>query len=93
MEQLKTVSQKENSFQLIDNDFKEMSAKLEHDKKNDLMKEKESIKSILEQEICAHYYMNSGRIEATIKEDKEVAAAIDLLKNELKVKEILSAKK
>jgi carboxyl-terminal processing protease len=85
MEQLKTLSQKENSFQLIDNDFKEMSAKLEHDKKNNLMKEKESIKPILEQEICAHYYMNSGRIEATIKEDKEVAAAIDLLKNELKV--------
>jgi carboxyl-terminal processing protease len=93
MEELKTISEKESSFQLIDKDYKEMTAKLEHDKKNDLMKDKESIKSILEQEISAHYYMNSGRIETTIRDDKEVAAAIDILKDKIKVKELLSAKK
>jgi carboxyl-terminal processing protease len=93
MEELKTISEKESSFQLIDKDYMEMTAKLEHDKKNDLMKDKESIKSILEQEISAHYYMNSGRIETTIRDDKEVAAAIDILKDKIKVKELLSAKK
>ena len=58
-----------------------------------LMKEKKVLKEMLEQEIASHYYLNSGRIEATIKTDPEVLKSIELLKDKSKLQDLLQVKK
>ena len=63
-----------------------------HDKANDLQKEKPQIKSILEEEIASRYYLNSGRIQASFKNDIEVKKAIEVLNDGDKIKQILAKK-
>ncbi len=93
IDELKKVSEKEKMYEPIKNELKEMNDKLVHDKKNDLNKDKDLIKRLLEQEICAQYFLNQGRIESTIQSDKEVSTAIELLKNKKRVQGILTVKK
>ena len=61
-------------------------------KNNDLKKSKEDIKQILTMEIMSRYYYQQGRIKASIKFDKEVEKAIEILQNIEKYNNILSKK-
>ena len=60
-----------------------------HDKKQDLYKEKQQIKSILEEEIASRYTLNAGRLEASFKNDEEIKKAIEVLNDTDKLKSIL----
>jgi carboxyl-terminal processing protease len=93
LEDLKTTAEKEKTFDNFKADYDQMKQKLEHDKKQDLMKEKKTLKEMLEQEIASQYYLNTGRIESTIKTDPEVLKAIEVLKDKSKLQDILQVKK
>lgn len=93
LEELKATAEKEKTFDAFKSDYEQMKQKLEHDKKQDLMKEKKVLKEMLEQEIVSHYYLNTGRIEATVKTDPEVLKSIELLKDKAKLQELLQVKK
>ncbi len=63
-----------------------------HDKQRDLEKQKAQVKSLLEEEIASRYYYNTGRTEASLKSDNELKKAIEALKDEKKINEILAKK-
>jgi carboxyl-terminal processing protease len=93
LKDLQTTSEKELLYTAIKQDIDIMQKKLEHDKTNDLIKEKKTIKDLLEQEICSHYYLGAGRIESTIQTDPDVEKAIEILSDSQKTQSILQAKK
>lgn len=83
---------KEKYIDSTDADLEAMRKTLMHDKENDLIKEKAQLKSLLEEEIVARYYLGTGRIESSLKDDKELKKAIEVLNDEQRVKTILAKK-
>jgi carboxyl-terminal processing protease len=77
---------------LLKDDYEAMKKTMMHDKTRDLEKGKTQIKSMLEEEIVARYYLNTGRTEAMFKSDNNLKKAIEILNDEKKVTEILTKK-
>lgn len=92
LEELKTVAEKENYYTTVADDFDAMKKSMTHDKQNDLLKEKQQIKSMLEEEISSRYYLNTGRIENSIGHDNEIKKAVEVLRDEKQMKQILAKK-
>jgi carboxyl-terminal processing protease len=90
IDDLKDVTQKEKAFGGIENDYETMKKAMQHDKTKDLYKEKKQIKGILEEEIASRYTLNAGRIEASFKNDEEIAKAIEVLNDPAKLKSLLN---
>ena len=86
---LKETAEKEKTFAAISADYETMKKAMMHDKTKDLYKEKKQIKGILEEEIASRYTLNAGRIEASFKNDEEIAKAVEVLNDEAKLKSIL----
>lgn len=79
--ELEASAKKEKSFELIEGQFKALKAKLTHSRENDLQLHKKEIKSLLEEEIVKHYYLEKGYKEASFRNDQELKAALELLKD------------
>ncbi len=92
LDEFKDAAEKEKYYDEVKNDYDAMKKTMMHDKANDLQKEKAQIKSILEEEIAARYYLNSGRIQASFKNDNEVKKAMEVLDDTAKMNEILAKK-
>jgi len=90
--EFKDAAESEKYYDEIKSDYEAMKKTMMHDKANDLIKEKAQIKSLLEEEIAARYYLNSGRIQASFKNDNEVKKAIEVLQDPKKMDEILAKK-
>ena len=86
---LKETAEKEKTFGAISEDYETMKKAMMHDKTKDLYKEKKQIKGILEEEIASRYTLNAGRIEASFKNDEEIAKAVEVINDEAKLKSIL----
>ena len=63
--------------------------KLKSAKNDDLAKNKKEIKRELKVELVSRYYLKQGVIRATILDNVEVDAALDVLKNTNRYNEIL----
>ena len=64
-----------------------------HDKQKDLIKNKEQIKGLLQEEIVSRYYYQNGRLEASMQNDAEVKKAIEVLNNQNEYTQTLAASK
>lgn len=62
-------------------EYDALKKKISHNKQADLMKNKEEIKEMLENEIVSRYYFQKGRTENEFTYDKEVKKAIEALKD------------
>ncbi|MES2619920.1 MAG: S41 family peptidase [Bacteroidota bacterium] len=89
-EQLKAAAEKENYYEAIKDDLEKLNKTMMHDKAHDLEKEKVQIKSLLEEEIVSRYYLNTGRVETSFRSDNELKAALDVIKDETQMKDILA---
>jgi carboxyl-terminal processing protease len=58
---------------------------------NDLEHHKEVIKQVMENDIVAAYYYQAGAIENSLRHDKQLDAAIELLNDTERYRSILSA--
>jgi carboxyl-terminal processing protease len=92
LDEFKATAEKEKYYDDIKDDYDALKKTMMHDKENDLQKEKAQIKGLLEEEIAARYYLNSGRIESSFKDDKELKRAIDVLNNPAQMNDILAKK-
>ena len=79
LEKLKANAIRENYFEAISEDYKALKAKILHDKQADLITFKDEVKLILKDEIVARYYYQRGRIVTSLKDDPEIAKAMELL--------------
>lgn len=73
-------------------EFDHLKAKLKHDISRDLEREKQTLKKMLEQDIIAAYYYQAGAIEASLKNDKQLNAAVELLNDEQRYNNIIGKK-
>jgi len=81
---LKTLqknAENEKYFDAIQSDYDLIKSKIGHDKEHDLLKNKEELIKLLEQEIVSRYYYQNGRIMNALNNDSEILKAIELLNN------------
>ncbi len=93
LEHLKEKAEGEKYFDAIKSDYDDVKKKLSHDKKADLDKAKNEIVELLELEITKRYYYQKASIESTFDDDTDIRAAIDLLNDQVRYKNLLQAKK
>lgn len=90
---LQEAAEKEDYWEGIKDQFSVLKNSMMHDKEQDLVKNKEQIRSLLEEEIASRYYYRNGRLEASLKDDVEVQKAIEVLSNMEAYDKVLAAQK
>jgi carboxyl-terminal processing protease len=88
-EEFKKIAESEKYLEAILADLEKVNTNLKHDKENDLIKFKDEIKELLEEEIISRYYYSKGRTEATFDNDKDIQEAIKIINDTKKYNEIL----
>lgn len=73
------IAEDEKYLEGIKMDFDKLKTSVMHDKKQDLMKHREEIQSLIEEEIIGRYYYRSGRIEGGFEHDPELQEAVKVL--------------
>ena len=81
LDSLKRLAMRENYYENAEKEFDALKNKLAHDKKQDLLKHKDQVKHMLENEIASRYYFVRGRIAQALQYDKELEKAIALINN------------
>lgn len=88
----KEIAEKENYFDAIKKDFEVLQRSLNHDKTQDLMKNKKEVIRLLQDEIVTRYYFQKGRLQNQLKVDDEVMQAVNILSDQGKYNSLLSGK-
>jgi carboxyl-terminal processing protease len=91
MEDLIKKAKDDKHFEDIKSEIEVIKKKISHNKANDLIRFKDEIREMLEQEIVARYYFQKGMVEATFDDDENILAAINVLNNPDKFKGYLKA--
>lgn len=86
VEDLIKKAKDDKHFEDIKSEIEVIKKKISHNKANDLIRFKEEIREMLEQEIVSRYYFQKGMIEATFDDDADILAAINVLNNPDKFK-------
>ncbi len=89
IESLISNAQKEQMNSETIKQMNDLKQRIIEDKKNDIYKFKDEIKLLLLDEIIKRYYYQKGSIEASLKHDKEVKRAIEILKDKNEYNKIL----
>jgi carboxyl-terminal processing protease len=92
LEKLNEVAHQEKYYSELKTPIDQLQNQIRESKKNDLILYKEQIKSLLEEEIVARYYLEKGAVESRFKNDIEIKKSIDLLHNSVEYKKILNIK-
>jgi carboxyl-terminal processing protease len=90
LEELKADAKADKTLDAINADLEALRFKIMHNKKDDLVKYKPEIKQFLEEEIASRYYFQSGRLEASMKDDDELKEAIAILSDKDRYTKILT---
>lgn len=90
LEELKKKAEEEKYFPEIKNEYEALKSKIVHNKQLDVQNNKAEIKQILEEEIVSRYYYQKGRVHASLKKDREVEKAIEILSDSALYTGILS---
>lgn len=90
LESLRTDAKADKSIDLIGADIDALKTKIMHNKNADLINYKPEIKQFLEEEIASRYYFQNGRLEASLKDDKELAEAFAVLNDSERYTKLLT---
>ena len=92
LDSLMKIAEREKYYDETKGEFDALRSKLSHDKKQDLLKHKEQVKEMLENEIASRYYYTRGRIAQGLQYDKELDKALALLNTPAEYKGLLVPK-
>lgn len=76
---LKEVAKFEGYYDDAKSEFEALEAKLKHNLDHDLDIHKKEIKKLMAQEIIKRYYFQAGSVEESLKDDKDMEKAIEVL--------------
>ena len=79
LDSLKKIAVKEKYYDDARQEFETLKTKLSHDKKQDMLKHKDQVRHMLENEIVSRYYYTRGRIAQSMQYDKDLDKAMALL--------------
>jgi carboxyl-terminal processing protease len=89
---LKHAAEKEKYYSEAEKEFDALRSKISHDKKQDLVKFKDDIMHVLENEIASRYYYQRGRIAQALMYDKDLSQALTLIQKPESYRKILDGK-
>ena len=90
LEELKKIAKDEKYYDDSENEFNALLAKLKPSLKEDMVRYKDEIIELLENEIVSRYYYQNGRVEASLKKDPFMKEAKEVLKDQARYKSILA---
>jgi carboxyl-terminal processing protease len=93
LKDFKETAEKEDYWGAVKDQFIALQGQMMHDKQKDLIKNRDQVKGLLEEEIASRYYYQNGRLEASLKDDPEVIKAIEVLNNQEEYYKSLNASK
>ena len=79
VEDLIKKSKEDKHYDDIKDDIELIKKRIYSNKANDLIRFKDEIREMLEQEIVSRYYFQKGMIEATFDDDQNILTAINIL--------------
>lgn len=91
LDKLRSASEEGGYLASIDGRLTDMRAAILADAHHDLRRHEAEILRLLEKEIAARYYYERGRVEAGLRRDKDVEAAINLFKDKTRYNRLLSS--
>jgi carboxyl-terminal processing protease len=89
LKELKENAEKEKYYNDIKAEYEALKLKMQHNKKEDIIKFKDEIVEFLKEEIVSRYYYQKGRTQASLEYDREVKKAIEVLSDQVKYKGLL----
>lgn len=90
LKQLTREAKSERFYEDLKPQIDQIQARITEGKKTDLITFKEEIKSMLEQDIVARYYLERGQVEVSFEHDHEIKMAINVFNNPSQYKKILN---
>ncbi len=90
LDELEEKAKKENYYDALKSNFEKLRAELNHDKQADVLKNKQEIIDLIEEEIVRHYYYQKGRFEIAFSNDNEIKEAVQVLSDPFRVSKLLS---
>ncbi len=89
---LEASAKKEKYYDAIQEQLNALKTKLTHSKEADLTNFKKEIKQGIEHELMSHYYLQKGEKEYDFRNDTELTAALNLLKDMPRYQQLLKVK-
>ncbi len=90
LEDLRKNAEEEKYYSDLKNELDSLQSKLAHNKQDDVVKYKDEIVSLIEEEVASRYFYQSGRIKESLSHDNELEKAIEVLNNSVYYSGILS---
>jgi carboxyl-terminal processing protease len=85
----KEIAQKESYFDGIQKEYETLQKSVAKDKKQDLVKHKNEVKQLLQEEIVSRYFFLRGRLQNQMSTDAEVNEALNVLADMSRYNKIL----
>ena len=93
LDSIQSLAEKEKFLDAIKADLATLKTKIVHDKLQDLLKNKEEIKKLLESEIVSRFYFMKGRIEQSFRYDNDLEKAVYFVEQPAQMQAMLQVKK
>ena len=90
MKQFEEQTKEEQYYDAISTTLSDIRTNIQDDKDKDLVKFKDQIKELLEEEIVSRYFYQRGEIESSFDDDPMLKKAIELLKDTAAYSSILT---
>jgi len=90
LEELIKMARQESYYSLAEEEFEALKKKLTHDLSKDFVTFRDEITSLLAEEIVSRYYYQKGRIRVSLKDDKQMDKAMEVLYSDDLYRNILS---
>lgn len=90
LEEILKTAKEEGTYEAIKAEYEKLLGRVKEAKGDDLQKSAETVKQLLEEEIVSRYYFSKGRLEYNLKNDEDVKQAEALLKDNARMKAILT---
>lgn len=90
LNQLTREAKTERFYEDLKPQIDQIQNRMAESKKNDLLTYKDEIKSMLEEDIAARYYLERGQVEVSFEHDHEIKKSISVLTNPSQYKKILN---
>jgi len=79
LDELEETAKEEKYYDIAQTEFEDLRAKVGHELNKDLVQFKDEVKEMLTDEIVSRYYYQKGAIRASIKSDKGIEKAREIL--------------
>jgi carboxyl-terminal processing protease len=90
LDELVELSKEEKFNGMVAETITELKKEIQHNKDKDLVKFRDEIKSILEEDIVSKYYLSKGLIQAQLENDPQLTEAIKVLKDPSRYNQLLA---